>query len=330
MEACSSSQVQNPLNPLNLPQIVTIGKTLIVTGNVMEFGEDLLKFCYDRPVDFESLKVNDFDVEELFLNQGWKRYFEVLNGPIFTNLIKEFWMKSRVYDDVSAKMEVDQLVLKDPSLKGKTREEMGLKAYNGTEIRSVIAGLDITITKAHFAKLLNLEDKGEKISDYKSGLHYRKDIKKEVYEDESLIGKSKGLKSNCLVLFKIFISSIVPRSGAIKDGNFKRFTSVAYPRLLSELFFQTKLVKVLRKFYPKLVKVEKALKLDAGFLSRMNIKKKIVKPQNPLEVTINDHLYCDGFLVISEADDEEVIQFFLEKVKETGVDVPRNRVPQAP
>ncbi|MCH86884.1 cullin-like protein, partial [Trifolium medium] len=213
MASASSSAVQNPLNPLNLPQIMTIGKSPLLTGNVMQFDESLLKFCYDKMVDFESLKVNDFDVEELFLNQGWKRYFEMLNSPIFTNLVKEFWMKSKVYDDLAARMEEEQVVLKNPSLKGKTRDQMGLKAYNGTKIRSNIAGLDFTITKAHFAKLLSLEDRSKKISEYKNEVCYREAIKKELYEDKSMVGKSKGLKAKCLVLFKIFISSIVPRSG---------------------------------------------------------------------------------------------------------------------
>ncbi|MCH95931.1 disease resistance protein, partial [Trifolium medium] len=154
MASASSSAVQNPLNPLGLPQIVTIGKSLLLTGNVMQFNESLLKFCYDKMVDFESLKANNFDVEELFLNQGWKR------------------------------MEVEQVVLKDPSLQGKTREQMGLKEYKGTKIRSNIAGLDVTITKAHFAKLLSLEDKGKKISDYKNEVYYREAIKKELYEDD--------------------------------------------------------------------------------------------------------------------------------------------------
>ncbi|MCH82653.1 hypothetical protein A2U01_0003464, partial [Trifolium medium] len=334
MVSASSSAVQNPLNPLGLPQIISIGKSFLVTGDVMQFDPSLLKFCYDKMVDFESLKVNGFDVEELFLNQGWKRYFEMLNSPIFTKLIKEFWMKSKVYDDLATRMEEEHIVLKDPSLKGKTRQEMGLK-------------------------------EGRKISDYKNELCYRDAIKKELYEDESLIGKSKGLKDKCLVLFKIFISSIVPRSGGtdtiswehkhfiyfllkgkkinlldllfeslcqvIRDGNFRRYTYVAYPRLLSELFFQTKLVKVLRRFYPHLVKEERATKLDAGFLTRMGIKHKVVKPQNPLKVRYEDHLYCNGFLDLSEADDEEVIQFFLQDLKkDTGIDVPMSMVPSAP
>ncbi|MCI47991.1 hypothetical protein A2U01_0069234, partial [Trifolium medium] len=73
MASASSSApvVQNPLNPMDLPPIASVGKSLIFTGDVMKFNINLLKFCYDKMVDFESLKANGFDVEELFTNQGW-------------------------------------------------------------------------------------------------------------------------------------------------------------------------------------------------------------------------------------------------------------------
>ncbi|MCI24925.1 NADH-ubiquinone oxidoreductase chain [Trifolium medium] len=128
----SSSAVQNPLNPLNLPPIVKVGKSLQVTGNMMPFDKDALKLCFDKAVDFESLRVNGFDVEELFNKQGWNRYFEMLNGPIFAGLIKEFWMKASVFDKNYAELEEEPCLIKDPSLKGKTREQMGLRPFNGT------------------------------------------------------------------------------------------------------------------------------------------------------------------------------------------------------
>ncbi|MCI44110.1 hypothetical protein A2U01_0065349, partial [Trifolium medium] len=62
----------NPLNPLDLPPIATLGKSLIVTGDVMNFNFCTLKIHPERMVDFESFKVNDFDIEDLFVKQGWK------------------------------------------------------------------------------------------------------------------------------------------------------------------------------------------------------------------------------------------------------------------
>ncbi|MCI43731.1 hypothetical protein A2U01_0064969, partial [Trifolium medium] len=56
-----------------------------------------------------------------------------------------------------------------------------------------------------------------------------------------------------------------------------------------------------------------------------------VKAKNPLQTKFEEHFFYDGFLVISEADNEEVIQIFLEEFKRsTGIDVPRSMVPPAP
>ncbi|MCI72355.1 hypothetical protein A2U01_0093618, partial [Trifolium medium] len=63
---------------------------------------------------------------------------------------------------------------------------MGLSGFNGTVIRYVLAGLEITISRAHFAKLLGVNDQGKKIVDYKSEVYYRQSIKKELYNDEKL------------------------------------------------------------------------------------------------------------------------------------------------
>ncbi|MCI51516.1 hypothetical protein A2U01_0072760, partial [Trifolium medium] len=82
-------------------------------------------------------------------------------------MVKEFWMKAEVFDEVSARMEEEEKVRKDSSLKGKSRSEMGLKEFNGTIIRSVLAGLEITISRAHFAKLLGVDDYGKKIAEYR-------------------------------------------------------------------------------------------------------------------------------------------------------------------
>ncbi|MCI56581.1 hypothetical protein A2U01_0077832, partial [Trifolium medium] len=58
----------------------------------------------------------------------------MLNGPIYTRMVKEFWMKAEVFDELSARMEEEELVRKNPTLKGKSREEMGLNPFSGTVI----------------------------------------------------------------------------------------------------------------------------------------------------------------------------------------------------
>ncbi|MCI94889.1 hypothetical protein A2U01_0116187, partial [Trifolium medium] len=42
MESTSAQPTQNPLNPLNLPPIATVGKSLICTGDTMKFNIGLI------------------------------------------------------------------------------------------------------------------------------------------------------------------------------------------------------------------------------------------------------------------------------------------------
>ncbi|MCI44267.1 hypothetical protein A2U01_0065506, partial [Trifolium medium] len=106
-------------------------------------------------------------------------------------------------------MEEEALVRKDPSLQGKSREEMSLSKFDGTVIKSVLAGIEITISRAHLAKLLGIEDYGKRISDYKSETYYRQCIKKEMYDVEQAAGKSNSMKDLYVVLFKVLISNII-------------------------------------------------------------------------------------------------------------------------
>ena len=50
----------------------------------------------------------------------------------YTNLIRHLWVRAHVYDKKAAKVEMDEKVLIDPSLAGKSREEMGLEPFTCT------------------------------------------------------------------------------------------------------------------------------------------------------------------------------------------------------
>jgi len=63
-------------------------------------------------------------------------YFNMLNAPTYVKLVKDFWVRAEVYDIDAAKVEELQAVASDPSLRGKTRKEMGLEPFRQTEIKS--------------------------------------------------------------------------------------------------------------------------------------------------------------------------------------------------
>ncbi|MCI45035.1 hypothetical protein A2U01_0066274, partial [Trifolium medium] len=56
MKSTSAPVIQNPLNPLNLPTIATVGKSLICSGDTMKFNIGIIKLHPEKMVDFESLK----------------------------------------------------------------------------------------------------------------------------------------------------------------------------------------------------------------------------------------------------------------------------------
>jgi len=94
----------------------------------------------ESPVDFASLKRYGMDMDALITVQEMFPYFEMLNGPTFVTLVKDFWVRAEIYDVDAAKDEELKAVIRDPSLKGKTRKEMGLESFRQTEIKSSVMG----------------------------------------------------------------------------------------------------------------------------------------------------------------------------------------------
>ncbi|MCI49204.1 hypothetical protein A2U01_0070447, partial [Trifolium medium] len=82
----------------------------------------------EKAVDFEALKANSFDVEHFFTEQEWSQYFVSLNGPIYPILVKDFWPRCEIFDQVEADREYAMKVAEDVAKnKGKSREQLGLK-----------------------------------------------------------------------------------------------------------------------------------------------------------------------------------------------------------
>ena len=49
-------------------------------------------------VDFDNLTAHGFDLWEDVLGQGWENFFTRLHGPIYEDLVKDFWRQAE-YDD---------------------------------------------------------------------------------------------------------------------------------------------------------------------------------------------------------------------------------------
>jgi hypothetical protein len=167
-------------------------------------------------VDFESLKVNDVDIQDLFYDQQWKNYFEMLNGFVFYDIVKNFWNKAYVFDKFDTEEEVRKMVEKDNSLRGKTRVQMGLRPFKGKEIRSNLVGIDVLITQEHIAKVLGLDNEGEKINLYKANSKHVESIKEDLFPADTRdfeFGRAKYMKKEYNIAFKVFLASIITREG---------------------------------------------------------------------------------------------------------------------
>ncbi|XP_045801129.1 uncharacterized protein LOC123895000 [Trifolium pratense] len=240
-------------------------------------------------------------------------------------------MKARVFSKYEAKQEELAAIERDPSLKGKTRKEMGLLEFTGTQIRSNICGINLTFSPIYFNALLGLNNSGLVLDDFEKDTRFREELLHRMCIDMKMKGKVKGLTEECRVLFKIILSTISPRVGGTD--------TISWPHRHLIYFLLTErkvnlghIVQNLKKFYPELMAQKFSPEvLNASFLTKMHlINTKLVQPKQEFKVSLEDRLYVDGFLVISELDAEHIIQDYLKVLKDEGYTVDRSMVPKAP
>ena len=103
--------------------------------------------------------------------------------------------KKRFYDQKAAQLELEEKVLIDPSLKEKTREEMGLEPFRGEEIRSSVLGIPVAISVDTIAGVIRRASGGK----YIFGL-------KEI--ERRKLSRLQGMRScNQLVLIPLMVTS---------------------------------------------------------------------------------------------------------------------------
>jgi len=53
-------------------------------------------------------------LKEYFKHQSLLRFFDMLKGPTYTSLVKNFWVSSKVYDEEAAATKVREKLAEDP------------------------------------------------------------------------------------------------------------------------------------------------------------------------------------------------------------------------
>ena len=57
-------------------------------------GFEDLTVLSELRVDFYNIAANGFDLREEMTFQGWENYFARLHGPVYENLVKDFWKQA--------------------------------------------------------------------------------------------------------------------------------------------------------------------------------------------------------------------------------------------
>jgi len=136
-----------------------------IRGRTMSLEEWDLNVQVENPMDFVSQAHHGCDIKKYYEAQDLINNFDMLNGPTYMNLVRHFWVRAQVYDHKAAQLEMDEKVLIDPSLAGKTREEMSLEPFTVTEIRSSIMGISVFISEKVISWVIRRASEGRFISD---------------------------------------------------------------------------------------------------------------------------------------------------------------------
>lgn len=89
----------------------------------MEIRENDLKFIMEQIVDFKSFEVNGYPLKEHFDIQGWMHFIDMLNDPPYPYLVKDFWVRAEVHDEIDASLEERGKIVIDEVKKGSQEQK---------------------------------------------------------------------------------------------------------------------------------------------------------------------------------------------------------------
>jgi len=181
----------------------------------------------------------------------------------------------------TSQLEMEEKVLIDPNLKGKTREEMGLEPFRREEIRSSVLGIPVVISVATIVGVIRRASEGRYVYGLKNknsswipvvnrtmfhsidkGKYKDLDIRTKMLlkiQNENLLPKGSGGDKPSLD-HKVFLHFFLTREKAnvpkyifkhliknLKDSQTIQKNFVPYGRLLSEIFHQGGILNALKE-----------------------------------------------------------------------------------
>ena len=139
---------------------------------------------------------------------------------------------------------MDEKVLIDPSLAGKSREEMGLEPFVDPEIRSSIIGIPVFISQAIISYVMRRASEGN----YKDGLNNNKQSPwNDIVNETMFSSKKKGSDNNLSMQKRVFLHFFIKKEKAnmpkyifkhmvktLRESQLNNRTWIPYGRLILE------------------------------------------------------------------------------------------------
>ncbi|KAK2409853.1 hypothetical protein QL285_045253 [Trifolium repens] len=317
------------------------------------YNYDDLTFAIENPVDFESLRVNRFlEVKTCFERKNMMYYLDMLNGPTYGEVIKEFWMKASVITKAKYLERMVELAKEKPEIIGKTPAEMGMKPFVSTEIESYVARFRIAFREDHINEALKLSDGG---LFFKSTDSVGADVDEFIFKPKENPGDKAEWKDLSKVIYRILINSIITKLGGtdqistiqklftfhVGKGNFvdigklifnhlaESITAskpiIRHGRLLSHMFAQCGLMDAIKPFFPGygtyLISSKIINSTTLRYLQLLK-GKKVVHPTHPLLLRESEENIDECRLIhVSYRDARRITEAHAGFLKSLGADV---------
>jgi len=318
----------------------------------------------ERPVDFTSLIHHGCDIVKFYEAQDLGSNFSMLNGPTCESLVKHLWVRAFVYDKHAAMLEEDQKVLIDPSLEGKSRQEMGLEPFVDTEIRSSIMGVSVFINQETITYVIGRASEGN----FKDGLdNNKKSPWNEVVNETMFNSKKKGsyisLSMEKKMMLKIQNENLLPKGGGsdqpwvflhfflkkekanvpkyifkhmvktLKESQMNNITWISYGRLISEIFNRGGLLRGLsetRGFTDDMLGTVTGKIINGATLANMKLIKPdaVIKLESDMKESRISSNLMEGFPPICKQDPLDVQLFYIaDHLQSTGEEIRLEDIP---
>jgi len=334
----------------------------------MSLEECELNVQVENPVDFISLAFHGCELRDIYQAHDLKDYFRMLSGPTYLSLVRHFWVRAHVYNRKDAQLELDEKILLDPSLQGKTREEIGLEPFRGTEIRSSIMGIPISISEASITWVIRRASEGKFVSGLDNKTSPWNDIVNKTMFNITKKGKYNELSMKIKMLLKIHNENLLPKGGGgdqpsldhrvflhffltkkkanvpryifrhmiktLKESQNNKRTCIPYGRLISEILHQGGILNALKEvnyFTDAQLGTVTGKIINDSTLKHMKLIKKEdhkVLSTDLKESTVLSNI-MDDFLPICKQDAIEVqVMYMADHFERTGQTIKISDIPE--